>query len=353
MFARFNLLAKPLKDERPRVMTLDQLKTSYLFHLRTLITGPEELELTRDIKAAEREREVRGYEPLTCYEIHTLALRKGREGIIEQRKLRAVGLTRVSVKDRLGERPRHVKEPYQERTPENDPGKNRERERRICNNCKIRGHLARNCTLPPQPQSPDRKRTGDTKRQATDTDTGNNPPSTKARTAATEYPNRYTDSKQPSGSGRRGGGRQSGTTNRGGRSGGRPPYVKHTTGNATCSHCGFRCHTVEQCWTLHEELRPPRREKVKLVNVKEENMAANRRWEAEQLAREESSRKYERERDTRESRRNGDDDDNNPRMQYMVCAKESAPSGAKTTEWTVDPAAEAERELQWLDAVQI
>ena len=53
LFARFNMLAKPLEDERPRVMTLEQLKTSYLFHLRTIITGPEEVELTRDIKAAE------------------------------------------------------------------------------------------------------------------------------------------------------------------------------------------------------------------------------------------------------------------------------------------------------------
>ena len=36
MFARFNLLARPLEDERPRVMTADQLKTSYLFHLREI-----------------------------------------------------------------------------------------------------------------------------------------------------------------------------------------------------------------------------------------------------------------------------------------------------------------------------
>ena len=70
MFARFNLLAKPLEDERPRVMTLDQLKTSYLFHLRTIITGPEEVELTRDIKAAERDRDIHRNEPLSRYEIH-------------------------------------------------------------------------------------------------------------------------------------------------------------------------------------------------------------------------------------------------------------------------------------------
>ena len=65
MFTTFNLLAKPLEDERPRVMTLDQLNTSYLFHLRTIITRPEEVELTRDIKTAERDRDIHGNEPLT------------------------------------------------------------------------------------------------------------------------------------------------------------------------------------------------------------------------------------------------------------------------------------------------
>ena len=74
-------------------MTLDQLKTSYLFHLRTIITGPEKVELTRDIKAAERGRHIHKNDPLTRYEIHTLALRQDREGIIEQTELRAVGVT--------------------------------------------------------------------------------------------------------------------------------------------------------------------------------------------------------------------------------------------------------------------
>ena len=40
-------------------------------------------------------------------------------------------------------------------------------------------------------------------------------------------------------------------------------------------------------------------------------------------------------------------------MRYMVCTNESGPSGAETTEWADDLAAEAERELQWPDAVQI
>ena len=124
MFARFNLLAKPLEDERPRVTTLDQLKTSYLFHLRTIITDPEEVELTRDIKAAERERDIHGYEPLTRYEIHTLALRQDREDVIEQTKLRAVGLTRVSVKERLGDQSKYKqKGQCQDITLDDDTGK--------------------------------------------------------------------------------------------------------------------------------------------------------------------------------------------------------------------------------------
>lgn len=38
MFARFNIIAKPLEDERPRVITVDHLKTSYLHHFKQLLT---------------------------------------------------------------------------------------------------------------------------------------------------------------------------------------------------------------------------------------------------------------------------------------------------------------------------
>ena len=37
MFARFNIIAKPLEDERPRVITVDQSKTSYLHHVKQLL----------------------------------------------------------------------------------------------------------------------------------------------------------------------------------------------------------------------------------------------------------------------------------------------------------------------------
>ena len=102
MFARFNLLARPLEDERPRVMTADELKTSYMFHLRAIRSEAQDLELSRDIKDAERDHKLRGMSPLTRHEIHDLVLRQDRELVIKETKLRAVGLNRISVKDRLG-----------------------------------------------------------------------------------------------------------------------------------------------------------------------------------------------------------------------------------------------------------
>ena len=95
MFALFNLLARPLEDERPRVMTADQLKTSYLFHLREIRSSSQDLELSRDIRDAERDHKLRGMPPLTRHEIHDLVLRQDRELVIEETKLRAVGLNRV------------------------------------------------------------------------------------------------------------------------------------------------------------------------------------------------------------------------------------------------------------------
>ena len=102
MFARFNLLARPLEDERPRVMTSDQLKTSYLFHLRAIRSEAQDLELSRDIRDSKRDHKSRGLPPLTRYEIHNLVLLQDRELVIEETKLRAAGLNQVSVKDRLG-----------------------------------------------------------------------------------------------------------------------------------------------------------------------------------------------------------------------------------------------------------
>ena len=38
LFARFNLIVKPLEDERPRVMTTDNLKTTYMHHVKQILS---------------------------------------------------------------------------------------------------------------------------------------------------------------------------------------------------------------------------------------------------------------------------------------------------------------------------
>ena len=111
------------------------MKTSYVFHLKQILTNEQELELSRDIKDAERDRDLRGLPPLTRHEIHDLVLRQDREGVIEETKLRAVGLNRISVKDRLGPR---VNDRFGEQPQEQSPpglGIIKEKERRICNTC--------------------------------------------------------------------------------------------------------------------------------------------------------------------------------------------------------------------------
>ena len=136
MFARFNLLARPLEDERPRVMTSDQLKTSYLFHLREIRTQAQDLELSRDIRDAERDHKIRGMPPLTRHEIHELVLLQDREHVIEETKLRAVGLNRVPVRERVGPK---VNDRSRGSTRANSPPaanlRGRTLEKRSCNRC--------------------------------------------------------------------------------------------------------------------------------------------------------------------------------------------------------------------------
>lgn len=100
MFARFNVIAKPLEDERPRVMTRKQLKTTYLVHLRALYS----LVVDRDIRESERDRVDRGLGPLSRHEIHELVLRQEREVAIEETKLRAVGLSHSQGSERIENR---------------------------------------------------------------------------------------------------------------------------------------------------------------------------------------------------------------------------------------------------------
>ena len=85
-------------------MTIEHFKKSYLFHLQKIRSEAQDLELSRDIREAERDHKIRGMPALTRYEIHELVLRQDRELVIEETKLRGVGLSRVPIKDRLGPR---------------------------------------------------------------------------------------------------------------------------------------------------------------------------------------------------------------------------------------------------------
>ena len=93
IFARFNVLAKPLEDERPKVMTREQLKTTYQVHLRTLLSSVDAEIVDRDVREGERDRVTRGLEPLSRHEIHETVLQQAREKAVEETKLRAVGLS--------------------------------------------------------------------------------------------------------------------------------------------------------------------------------------------------------------------------------------------------------------------
>ena len=142
MFARFNLVAKPLEEERPPVITLDQIKKHYLHHLETILAADDYLELERQIWGAERDRATQGRRPLSRLHIHLMALQDERDNVVEQMILRALGLlppAKLPTKDRFG-------------IPANYPRKRKaERERRTCNQCGIHGHIRMNCPdLPPK-----------------------------------------------------------------------------------------------------------------------------------------------------------------------------------------------------------
>ena len=136
MFARFNVIAKPLEDERPRVMTREQLETTYLVHLRSLPSRPNALVVDRDIRESERDRTDRGLEPLSRHEIHELVLRQEREVAIEETKLRAVGLSPSQGSERTENR--KVKKSAVE---DNFGEKDVKKEERICKSRDAKGHI--------------------------------------------------------------------------------------------------------------------------------------------------------------------------------------------------------------------
>ena len=160
-------------------------------------------------------------------------------------------------------------------------------EKRSCNRCKKRGHLAHACperTPPPSDHNTSTKgNMGEAKRPATDNADGDGKPASRAKTTTTERG--QTPSTRGSG---RGGGRTNGYAGRG-----RIAYTpktkmgSHTTQGAVCSHCGNENHTAAQCWKLHPELNPfaARTENANMMKIVDEDLDNNRRWEAEQLAR--------------------------------------------------------------------
>lgn len=359
MFARFSILARPLEDERPRVMTADQLKTSYLFYLREIRSEAQDLELSRDIRDAERDHKLRGLPPLTRHEIHDLVLLQDRELVIEETKLRDVGLNRVSVKERLGPR---VNDRLGGTAGHDNSLLTTPRgkiiAKRSCNRCHIRGHLAHACidrTPPPKANPPTKGDMGETKPPATDNADREGKPTSKARTAATDRPQYHRN---------RGAGRGGGRTN-GSAIGGRSNYTprakmgSHTTQGALCTHCGDENHTAEQCWKLHPELNPfaAKHENANMVNLVNENHDINRRWEAEQQAREKRSLWYEKERDDREKmkeekaeKENEENNETTDHFQYMVDThiKSVEPSPERN-----EAAEEAERELRYMDQQEL
>ena len=120
-------------------------------------------------------------------------------------------------------------------------------EKRSCNCCNKRGHLAYACpdrTPPPSDRAPPTKgEMGETKRPAPNNAEKEGKPTTRAKTAATERGN----NPNTRGSGR-GGGRSNGY-NGGGRGayGQKAKMGSHTIQGAVCSHCGNENHTETQC----------------------------------------------------------------------------------------------------------
>ena len=106
-------------------------------------------ELERDIQKAERRRDEDGRRHLNRHHIHDMALRQERESVLRAAGIIANG--RVPIQDRLTNKfANRLGSQPKDKDPANDSNQARpdERERRTCNNCLTRGHLAKDCTNP-------------------------------------------------------------------------------------------------------------------------------------------------------------------------------------------------------------
>ena len=143
------MLAKPLEEEYPRVMTQDQLKTTYHFNLGLILSVTESECLNKDVRDDERDRVAKGLEPLTRYEIHEMILQQTREKVVALTKLRVVGLSQPQESEHAGLRKQaKLREEGGHQDPFHAAPRPDGKEKRTCNNYGIKGHIAQNCTSP-------------------------------------------------------------------------------------------------------------------------------------------------------------------------------------------------------------
>ena len=71
------------------MITANTLKTMYVHHLKKLLSRQDVPELGREITNGELDTARTGEPPLTRHEIHELALRRDRERVVAEAKLRA------------------------------------------------------------------------------------------------------------------------------------------------------------------------------------------------------------------------------------------------------------------------
>ena len=313
MFARFNLIARPLENESPPAITKNQITTHYVHHLAAILKPEDMRDLERLMQDSERRRTEEGRRPLDRHHIHAMALRQDREIVIRQTRLRAAGIVSApqpSIQDRLTNKlaNRLGEQPTDKNTELPRPkGRHDERERRTCNNCLIRGHLQKDCTNPTAEKVKEEMR--NLKRPSLENG-GATERVVLARTAATD------------------GGRGRGAGRGGGRAGGRGagrginPRNPHMTENATCAYCHTPNHTEAQCWRKNPHLRPG----ANLAALSRAGELNDREWEAEHLARERRQKALEDARDEREALKDEgermDHADARGNGQYMYIARE-------------------------------
>ena len=188
---------------------------------------------------------------------------------MEETKLRAVGLSHFQNSERGATRRNKIKESnHKDDTPKD---RSHDREKRTCNNCGVRGHIARNCPSPlsSTPKVLDKV---DRKRHAPVAD-GKSPVRPRVSLEDRLGP---PNAPPP---------RASRVKGKGGSSKGVNPRNPHMTEGAVCSHCGILNHNADQCWTLHPSLNPfMKRANAMMARVQREGQRAGKSLRAEQGA---------------------------------------------------------------------